>query len=124
MEEKGALSDLARQVVTENKKTFKIVLTPNQRWTETLVKLLTKVHKISPKTIASPGYTATDEQNDSIMRQRKLIVVVTDDIASNRPLRFYPPVDAKEVALIQVFGGTIDVTRRPCTEDPFDIRRK
>ena len=115
------MTKLAKIVENEDPKAFIILVVEHGRTAGLLVSLLTRKLGVSKKQITQLGYTASDEQNDSILQKRNRVVIVPEDILIHRPCTFYPPSGTTQVTIIQGSSTPIEVKHRDCTDNPFQL---
>ncbi len=112
---------LARAVVQEDANALKIVVIPDRRVAGFILEILVRSFHIPRKEIIQLGYTASDEQNNALLRGRSRIVLVPKDMLRHRPCTFYPPVGSKHVVLIDGTRATIEVRHMSCGDGPFEL---
>jgi hypothetical protein len=113
------LPEIAHQIASEGVNTFKIVIVSSGYQAGILANILAKNLRIPKQRITQLGYTASDEQNASLLRKHNSIVIVPESIVIHRPCRFYPRQDANEVVLFQALGEKVQVSRHSCSGQPF-----
>jgi hypothetical protein len=113
------LPELARQIASEGVNTFKIAIVSSGHQAGILTSILAKNLRIPKQRITQLGYTASDEQNASLLRKQNSIVIVPEPIITHRPCHFYPHRDANEVVVFKASGEKVEVSRHSCSGQPF-----
>jgi hypothetical protein len=120
-DERSSLVEVAHLVAHEEPKTFKIMVVRDGRSAGTLADILVRSLGTPKKSITQLGYTASDEQNASLLRKRNPIVIVPQDILAHRPCMFYPPLGTTQAAIIQGAAEPAQIRHRACSDEPFTI---
>lgn len=115
------LLEIAHQIASEDADTFQIVIVSNAYQAGLLTNILVKNLHFPKQQVTQLGYTASDEQNLSLLQKRNRVVIVPEPIAAHRPCRFYRPHGARQVLLLQLSNEQLQVKRYPCKEEPFNL---